>query len=881
MNGKLFYFAAMRKVVIILSISLPFIAFAFWYANKQGFFDDFTLPDIVPDHSHVLFTIEDFARFRYQFQQNPMDSALQELPFFDQVSVFLAKADTLLPQGWMQKRPLAVSIHQAARNDISYMVYTPIGSVVRNQLIKRLKSGSALGSPISFHEYEGQDIWEFSINGTDYALLILANYMVVSEKAFLIEDVIRQLKEDRQAGFFTFSAVEDTRMVFNLSRLPDLLDIFLSESHEKWKGLTKGFQGSVSLQYDFTKNSMLWSGSNQVSTVGYPPIATVSLWNYVPSNSSIIALMPFGKDRWGGFDNQSEAFQRLYSIDHDEFLKNAGLGAFVQLENISGSDDYILIVKPADPDLFDREIRQLNSRIIQDEGDSLYTESYLDVTISEIPSTDFLPDLFGSFFYNSHTYWYARDKDHFIFTNTLSAMKQLFTDYDQEKTWARSVSKNKWLELTLESFTEGLVVNPELLMNFLQRNGDAAWNNLFGNEQFWLSWPLIGFQTSYVNNVQFVNGFAFFHPVEVPGSNSVVNTIVRTNFESELVSRPHAITKDRQFRFFVQDSASMLHLLSTDGDLLTSTQIDGAIVSGPHRFDYEKDGLQDIVFATGGSIYVVNGEGRILKGFPKSLEDGNATIRQMSVVDYDNSGRYRYFITTDDRKLWLTDKEVNVLNGWNGLELPGRMSFAPFHFRHKVFDFMVSVTSNGHVEIRNRRGNFIPGFPINLELQFSSSPYIEQGNSLEDTRIMLVSDRGVLVHLNMNGEIVYREQLFRPMEESNFRLVPDELGATFLIARKDFNRVSIQDRQGNTMFEKDYAIGEEIEVQYYRFSSSRQLISVTDMEQEFTYLYDEEGNFINLQPINNSYGIALIYSEASNIYKLFYTFDHAFNVATF
>ena len=71
---------------------------------------------------------------------------------------------------------------------------------------------------------------------------------------------------------------------------------------------------------------------------------------------------------------------------------------------------------------------------------------------------------------------------------------------------------------------------------------------------------------------------------------------------------------------------------------------------------------------------------------------------------------------------------------------------------------------------------------------------------------------------------------------------------------------------------------ENLNVQYYYFSSNNQLIIVTDMEQEFTYIFDQSGEMLNLEPLESSNPISVLYYTNDMTYHIYKSFDNSMRI---
>ena len=180
-----------------------------------------------------------------------------------------------------------------------------------------------------------------------------------------------------------------------------------------------------------------------------------------------------------------------------------------------------------------------------------------------------------------------------------------------------------------------------------------------------------------------------------------------------------------------------------------------------------------------------------------------------------------------------------------------------------------------------RRSDTYSNFPVNLNSQLSESIFLQRGADFDRSRIHLINDIGEVIKVNLNGDLVEKLQLFKPDPESRFKIVPDALNNTYVISRLDYNNVSILDQQGGTIFESELLYTDDLEVQFYNFSAGNEVYVFVDKQQGFTYLYDGNGELINMQPVESGFKIGLLYSEANNKYNMYSCYGNQFSVLSF
>jgi hypothetical protein len=182
-----------------------------------------------------------------------------------------------------------------------------------------------------------------------------------------------------------------------------------------------------------------------------------------------------------------------------------------------------------------------------------------------------------------------------------------------------------------------------------------------------------------------------------------------------------------------------------------------------------------------------------------------------------------------------------------------------------------------------RRGEYNEGFPLALDDKVHSPLFVKTGTNPENTELTLLTESGEITVINLKGEVISKEQLYRPSTETTFRLCIDGLGKTYVIARQDFNKLSILNRKGALVFEKNYISqgalqSGQLNVQYYDFGAGNEIYAVTDKVQEFTYLYNGAGELYNNRPIESGFEIGLIYYEQENTYRVYRNYEKEFSI---
>lgn len=272
--------------------------------------------------------------------------------------------------------------------------------------------------------------------------------------------------------------------------------------------------------------------------------------------------------------------------------------------------------------------------------------------------------------------------------------------------------------------------------------------------------------------------------------------------------------------------------------------------------------------------------GESIPGFPKSLPN-EKTIDHFNLIDYDLSRNYRMAITDGDGDIYLADKDVNLLEGWNPKELERKAITRLKHARLGRSDIMISIHENGDINITNRRGEFMRGFPFKTRQTLDKNYYLRTSNGLGNSSLTVISKRGDLTEMTLEGDVIRRDQLIKTQADASFQLVPDRGGKSFLIVRKEGNQYDVLDDTGNLLFQKDYLSEEPILIQYYQFGAGKDLVIFTDTSNESLYIYDKTGNLVTGNPLSSANEVSVIYSSARREFQVFTTWGSNLELYSF
>jgi WD40 repeat protein len=288
-------------------------------------------------------------------------------------------------------------------------------------------------------------------------------------------------------------------------------------------------------------------------------------------------------------------------------------------------------------------------------------------------------------------------------------------------------------------------------------------------------------------------------------------------------------------------------LVSGDGKVLWTLSIGDRIVSDVVQVDFFNNGKLQYFFATQYSLHVIDRLGNYVNPYPQTLN--SIDIEYVSVVDYDNSKKYRFLVTDKTGKIFMYDKEGMMLEGWNPNNAGGGLSAPAKHYRIKGKDYIVAARKDGVINLWTRRGEILRKFPVDILAQPVGDIFLERGTSLEDTYFVFVTLDGFRVRVTPEGKIQSKENLLKTSIRSTFSLTAEKSGKSYLLVQQDERQVTVADADGRKILSAGVVGTRPGDVRYFDYGSGKVFITIRDRAQGMYFVYDGQGNLLTTPPV--------------------------------
>ncbi len=893
----------LKKVLIVISILLLAGAGYFTY-EKWVKHSNLTLWSFIP--ADAAFVVEGKVTENLSLLKSyPIWDVFDKSSGFKTFQSGLSFLDSINGNGGFtalfEETPALVSGHKVSSNRIDFLFVVKLKNISQNTFanaaIGRLKKQ---GYRFRTRNYNDFRISEISSKNKTLTFIFYKNFFLASFTPYLIEDAVRAISNTQilsfKEKFTTLSNPNDAtiNLYVNYGKTADLLSAFATGRFD-----LPFISGSYAFAVDsstvqitgFSKASESWSDvhNNQPASFEMAEVVpeNTAFFHHITSTdfkdwkSSHIETL---RSNNPSVKKIQDSLKLTYDFNSDQVfdLIKDEVG-IAYLESPRARDEHkLFILEVNDIQETLSFFSQLTSRIALARGDSIYTESYSENEIKFLPIYDFPFILFGDQAKGFEQSFYVNYRNYLIFSNDLQQLKNLVRAIQEENTWGKSIRMNDFLQRTNNTANVSLYINVPRAWNKILSYLKPQWSEHFKkNAETYRSIELAAFQFSYLDG-QFFTNYTLTQPVTSLKNIPKTRPDDGIRFISKLTTKPYLLKTHahRNFDMIIQDSTNTIYYLDPSQNALWTKELDGQVVGNIYPIDYYKNGKIQYVLATRQQVHIIDRTGVYIPGFPKKLPNAS-NIDHINLIDYDLSRNYRIAITNIDGNIFLADKDLKLLDGWSPKQFERPALLPLTHKRLGRKDVMISVQENGVINLMNRRGEFMRGTPFDTRQSLDKNYFIRSSNSLANSSMTIISKGGELTEINLEGDVIKREQLLKTSVDASFKLISDTGEDSFIIIRKENSTYDVLDDTGNLLFQKNYLSQGPILIQYYQFGAGKDLIIFVDQASKTLYIYDKSGNLITGNPLNSEHEVSLIYSSAKREFQVFTTWDTNLELYTF
>ncbi|WP_297336829.1 hypothetical protein [Algoriphagus sp.] len=868
-----------KSLLILVLITSGGLA-AYWVYDTYFAKTEVKPLDLISQDAVFVFESEQGSTTWNALVEHPSWEIFQSFPAFQKISSQLQALDSLTGNsGQISKilsgNTLTVSYHSIGADSFDLLYTLSASTKTGPNLLDELKSKLPRNSKINERKYSDQPVFEYfdASNTRVWTFSFLGPILIISQSSAVVEEAIRHYLNPELITYHDLISANSSidyelgRLWVNSQGIKTLMSGTLSNRDQDIVQSIGSFSALAGLELFLDEGQLRFEGP-----VWFPD--TIDFTPSIQANISQLEQAISARAIAVTQINLGSIFETQKLVNR-AFPSKSTLAAEIQrnlldkglLDDFTG-EIYLLDLEPYGGSSTNKAllVRSKNTEaaislfseyLMNTEGETT-GDFYAGRDILFIDEEEFPAYIFGGKFMGFEQTYLAEVDELLIFANTQQSMKLILDDIQSGNTWANAnrAPEGK-IALTPTAGFSKIILTKNSWDKWIAET-NSSWRTFLQKYQSaFQAFPYLSFRINQLADGPKASLTIPFQSANLQNIASETSSVSmeaqnRIGFDARLTYGPKVAINhlDLTEDLVVQNENQVVYQVNSAGEIVYSVPLDGPIISDLFQVDYYRNNKLQILFATQNSIYGIDRLGNPLPNYPIKIP--GEQITHLNLVDYDNNKNYRYFVATQSGNLYLLDKTGKQLEGWNPLSTTEPLVNPPSHLRVPgQGDFMVSLSPSGNLNLFNRRGEYQAGSPISLGNSFSSGMILERNPNSGAFQLVGVTQSGEVVRVNFNGEITYRNQLIKEDRDSEFMLIPDQKNQDYLILTRNYNQVKVMDRQENELFTARVSEG-DLDYQYFDFGGKRQIVVITDLTQEFSYLYNKDGDLLTQLPPESS-----------------------------
>ncbi len=869
---------------------------------------------LVPETAVLALEVRKIPDFWQEVDSSTLWKTLREVPYFHTLNHRAKWADSLSRRGWeiesfLNKQNLITSLHITPNRNLDWVFYLPLEGA-ENLFIQNFveKIQSQKGYSAETHEFQGFRIQEIVTPDKQiFAYLFHQNFFIGSFTPLLIEDVIRNIRQtNRQSFYQTNDALFELdkkkgkygNLYLNMYKIADLISLASVDSCQKMLPEMPYFSAAFLSNFEWQGRSLSLSGLN-AATENMPkndylklfedqkPTQIQDLVHFVPQRTALFYRM--------GFDDPKKLYQDLlerqkqtnpnFGTELENMNRDYGLNLQDFYEELDGEVGLAILETPERPTPDKLIFAKLNAsssanallqKLARNSAkDTLGIEEYADLKITRLEIANFPSYAFGEIFSGFRNTYFTIINNYLILANHEKGIRDLINDIDNQEVWTKLPKQKQWIGNWKQKNNLQLVMDLPKIWNLILPNLKPEWRGFFEkNKRQFLRFEYLNYETRQQDGLFYTN-FQIFHKFLPKTQAGGFEKIYSTTLNAAVAGMPQIVQNnaDQSLEILVRDARNNLYLLDKNGKKRWNTALEGSVISPIYQVDMLKNGKLQYAFASTEKIYVIDRLGRKVGNFPIS-PSAESRLEHFTVLDYDKSKNYRFVAVEQSGNVYFFSKNASILEGWKPRKFLGALADAVGHVRSKQLDYMIAVQKDGMVNVVTRNALIVNGFPLRFETNVEQPIFIQYGADAEETLVEMMSETGELIGFNLLGKVVRRDPLLRPENTSIFSFCISPNQKDWVAARQDSQLMTVYDRAGNALFEKEITEKGRILVQYFYFTPDIQVLSLTNWETKKVNFYYRNGDPLLAQSLDNDQALSMRYDELQEAFFVYKSYKN-------
>lgn len=786
----------------------------------------------LPPNPALIIKVSNLSNFKSELKNN---SFLGKTNGFSVYKELLGQMDGMKYVSTDQ--PCILAFYQVGKDNYDFVLFAENNPNFFNM-------DEAANKTIETLSYEGKDITKYSLD--DYAVFAMVSdgKMALCSSQMLMENMVRAKNENpvnpTLEKLYATSAINKSATLFiNLDENPSLLSL------KNGNKASKPFSEWVSL--DFTTNS----DEVNLNGIAMAPDSTKNFINLFKGTAPLANKTPLFAPL------NAQAILSYTFDDYQVFAKNQNtyLDRTKPVDSLFNTIEEVGVIY-----LNNQKVVLLNSFGTESlteflERDKASAQTYQGSEIIELQNKNLLSEGFAPLVSDFDSNFYTILENSFIFSEDKEALQTIINNHSSGTSFSNSPIYQT-AKTPLASESSVLFIS----------GGDGI--DFFADKELAtkLSDPIqktdldeFTFATQLVADSDFAHFNILISKVGKTVTSNTVTPLFTLELDTDLAIDPQFVKNHRTNKqeIVVQDQNNVLYLISTEGKVLWTKQLDSRIRGPIQQVDIYKNGRLQLAFCTSNQFMIIDRNGKDVSPFKIDFEGGN--LNPLAVFDYDGKKDYR-FVITQGRKVHMYNNKAKIVGGFTFTEATSPIITTPKHFRVSNRDYLVFQLEDQTLKILHRTGK--DRIKVAEKIDFSNNETF-----LYKNKISMTNKKGVLHQIDTNGKLT----------ATNFNLNKDHgmYATSNTLVFMDDNVLSIKGKK----VELDLGVYSKPKIFYIH---DKIYVSVTDIQSQKIYLFDSQAkpipNFpvfgnslIDLTDMDNDKKLELVAKDQENsliVYKM-------------
>ena len=887
----------LRKIIIFVSILtiIGVAAYVFFYFDKSTQQISSSI-SIIPVNAAMILEIEDLSEFITTVKDgNQFWQDIYEIKDISELNSQMTFIDSIIKtdieiEELIKRNSLIISLHLTGKTRYNFIYTIALSPAITQDKIKRkLENIIASKSIIKTREYNSRTIYDIDIKNENYSYSIINNNLCFSESSILIEDAIRQQQTNisllKDRGFTNVSKTAgknvDANLYLNYKYFPKLASIFLNNNYRNNINSFTNFANWTELDLNISDEKVLLNGftytndsvNNFLNIFLQQEPISIDIDEVLPASTTVLLVFGISDalkykadchnyySRNGTlkpFEEKINDIKKDYEIDIEEtmysILDNQIAIAYTKINNLDIDEYTFSVIKTISKSKAREKLLSILERYSNKNNTSVESLTYTykidedtEFSIYKMPIPYFTWKVFGDVFSKVETNYFTFYDNYLIFGKSIKTLSNFLYDNVLEKTLNNDIDYNNFIDdLSSKSnffFFANVTPAKALVDYYFSEDFSSSFEK---NIESYKKYQSLGIQFSTNNNMIYNNILLKYNPIykEKP------HTVWESHVENKINIKPKFLINhnNNKSEIFIQDINNNIYLINQEGRILWRNQLSEKITSDIYQIDYYNNNKLQILFSTKSQIHLLDRNGNYVERYPIKLKEH--TTNGISLVDYDNNKNYRILVATNNKSVYLYDKEGNIIPGWEFNKTEHIVKSKIQHFRIKDKDYIVfSDTLNTYV--LDRKGKI----RVDIKNQFIKSAnnifYLENNSTPEKARLVTTTNSGEIVSIYFDGKV--SKQKIKEFSEDHYFELKDINGDNkndYVIA--DNKSVYVYSQTKKEIMSYKFSSEIEDKPTIYVFPNNERKIGIVSQKENKIYLINSDASLYDGFPLNGN-----------------------------